>query len=355
MITIKDIAKTAGVSYASVSRALNNQMSEGNPAKEYIQKIAKEMGYEKNTLASGLVTRKTNTIGFVLPDLSNPFFTNILSSINRIADMNGYLLLICNTGWDREKEKKELKALSEKRVDGILLYPSVDIYDDQFYNSDIPMVIFGKTISKRASGTSFVEVDNVQGGKLAVNHMIQCGYKHLAFLGGPGYSSSNAARLESFCEVQKAAGIEICTDLISEESYTINSGYERTKKLMKLPKSHRPDGLVCADDLIALGAMQAISEAGFGIPDDVGIVGFDDVAYASLPQIQLTTVKIPCSEMGEAGMQLLMLSMDSMQKKSSKTGRIITLNTKLIVRQTTRNVTLTKSADCESAQKENGK
>lgn len=338
MVTIKDIAKTAGVSYATVSRALNNKMSEGNPSQEYIQRIAKEMGYEKNTLASGLVTRKTNTIGFVLPDLSNPFFTNILSSINRLADMNGYLLLICNTGWDQEKEKKELKALAEKRVDGILLYPSIDIYSDQLYNSNIPMVIFGKTITERTSDTSFVEVDNSQGGKLAINHMINCGYKRLAFLGGPSYSSSNVARLDSFYEVQRTAGIDINSELISQDSYTILSGYERTKELMKLPKSNRPDGLVCADDLIALGAMQAISEAGLSIPEDIGVIGFDDVAYASLPQIQLTTVKIPCSEMGEAGMQLLMLSINSKQKKNNTNGRKISLETTLIIRRTTRNV-----------------
>jgi len=340
MITIKDIAKAAGVSYASVSRALNNKMSADNPALEKIQKIAKELGYEKNALATGLVTKKTNTIGVVLPDLRNPFFTSILSSINRLADKSGYTLLICNTDWDSQKEKREISTLTAKRVDGILLYPSYENCGDELNSSDMPMVVFGKNIAERALDASFVEVDNRQGGEIAVVHMLDCGYRRLAYIGGPDYSASNVARLESFLRKHRELGIEVPDELVTLGEYSIESGHEIASRLMRLPEERRPDGLICADDLIALGAMHAISEAGIRMPEEVGVLGFDDVPYASLPQIQLTTVKIPCTEMGEAGMKLLMEMIQAKETNKKLISRTINLSTRLISRLTTRRAKL---------------
>jgi len=311
-------------------------MSANNPTLKNIQRIAEELGCEKNAIATGLVTNKTKSIGVVLPDLRNPFFTSILSSIIELADKKGYTLLICNTDWDSQKEKQEIATLTSKRVEGILLYPSYENCGEDLIRAIPPMIVFGKNVAKCPSEAGFIEVDNKQGGEIAVRHMLECGYKRLAFIGGSEYSASNAARLEGFLDMHQTLGLEVAPELISQGEYTIDNGYEIACILMKLPPERRPDGLICADDLIALGAMHAISGTGLSMPEDVRVIGFNDVPYAALPQIQLSTVKIPCTEMGEAGMKLLLDMIHAKDSNKKQISHTVNLNTLLIPRRTTR-------------------
>lgn len=336
MVTIKDIAKAVGVSYSTVSRALNNQPGTNAETRAQILKVAKEMGYEPNAIARSLVTSKSMTLAFVLPDLSNPFFTAILQAAEHEADERGYQLLICETRWDSEKEKKEIRMLSEKRVDGILLYPSQTMVDEQMLRSHTPVVVFGHSKSGGTESCRFVEVDNATGSRLAVDHLLACGYRRLAYVGGPEYSGSNFMRQAMFRETLRQRDLPLLEALVTAGDYTVDSGWEATKSLMKLPADKRPDSLVCANDLIALGALQALSELGIDVPGEVGVIGFDDVKYASLPQIRLSTIRIPCEEMGRMGTRLLLGQLENHAEWSSLTaGCRIVLEPRLIHRQTT--------------------
>lgn len=339
MVTIKDVAREAGVSYATVSRALNNVSGTKDSTAKRIKALAAEMGYQRNTLAAGLVTKRTNTIGFILPEISNPFFTKILDAISEVADAYDFTVLICSTDWDTEKEHKELNRLSERRVDGILLYPSSDlsVRNERLGAIGIPMVIYGDLSEIEDLQQHVITVDNVLAGRIALEHMLDCGYKRIAFLGGPQKSASSVARLQGVREALKDKNLALDEDLVSEEKYTIESGYQNCKRMLALPSDSRPDAFICGNDLIALGALQAVAESDLEIAREVGISGFDDVPYASLPQIQLTTVRIPCEEMGRSGMNLLLKEILHETDETEKSEqRIKTMHPELIQRKTTR-------------------
>ncbi len=338
MVTIKDIAREAGVSYATVSRALNNVSGTKDSTAKRIKEIAKSMGYQRNTLAAGLVTKRTNTIGFILPEIANPFFTKILSAVSSVADEYDLTVLICSTGWDTEKEWKELKTLSERRVDGILLYPSSDLskVDKRLEAIDTPLVLFGDISEKSVTRHRTVNMDNILAGRLALEHILACAYKRIAFLGGPSKSASSVARLKGVREALADRGLELDEANVSEEKYTIESGYNRCKKMLKRSKSKRPDAFICGNDLIALGALQAVLESPYEVGKDIGVMGFDDVEYAALPQIQLSTVRVPCEKMGVIGTHMLLQEIFSDNERFSKIQVNETMKPELIQRKTTR-------------------
>lgn len=340
VVTIKDIAREAGVSYATVSRALNNVSGTKDSTSRRVKAIAEAMGYQRNTLAAGLVTRRTNTVGFILPEIGNPFFVKILSAISSVADEYGLTVLICNTEWNSDKELKELVTLSERRVDGILLYPSsVKCNEDGRLNRiDVPLLFFGDVPEDSRIRHHSVIVDNVRGGRIAFRHILDCGYRRVVYLGGQTRSASSRARMRGVKEAMAEAGYKLREADFSEEKYTIESGYQRGKAFLKRASSSRPDAFICSNDLIALGVMQAVAELGYRVGDEIGVIGFDDVPYASLPQIQLSTVRIPCEEMGEIGMRLLVEKILDEEAAADRAPETTTLQPTLVQRQSTKEV-----------------
>lgn len=339
MVTIKDIAREAGVSYATVSRALNNLSGTRDSTALRIKSIAKAMGYQRNTLAAGLVTKRTHTIGFILPEIENPFFTSILNAVSSVADQYNYTVLVCSTGWDVDKEKKELKTLAERRVDGILLYPSSDLSskDGRLDCNGVPWVLYGDLPELDENRPNVIKVDNIQAGRMALAHVMDCGYERLAYLGGPKKSASSVARLLGVKDALAKRGLVLDEKNVTEDKYTINSGYERCLKMLKRTAARRPDAFICGNDLIAMGAMQAVSEAGYKVGEEIGVIGFDDVPYASLPQIQLSTMRIPCSEMGEVGMLLLLKQILADDEEGLLNENFDTsMQATLVIRKTTR-------------------
>ena len=338
MITIKDIAKIVGVSYSTVSRALNDLPGTNPETKRKVLAVANELGYQPNAIARSLVTNKSSTLAMVVPDLTNPYFTTILQAAEREAEESGYQFLICETMWRRDKEKKELKVLYEKRVDGIIIYPANSLSEEPIDNFQIPAVIIGHSTHPANNCSGFVEANNRSGARLVVEHMLDCGYHRLAFAGGPVDSGSSKVRRQGFIATLQMYGHEADPDLISAGDYTLEAGYRHGKKLFALPESKRPDGVVCANDLIALGMLQAASESGIKVPEQLGIIGFDDVEYAALPQIRLSTIRIPCDEMGRMAFKLLLNNLMPADEKSGLSlppGSRITLEPKLIARDTT--------------------
>lgn len=321
-VTIKDIAKKSGYSFATVSRALNDRYGIDPKTLRKIKAVAEEMGYRPNQIAKSLVSKKTKTVGLIVPDLANPFFSTLLFHIKSLVDAADYSLLICMSAWDPAKEEHELKLLYERRCDGILLYPSDPVDAEKLERYKIPICVFSDQEEEK-DHVFFVGVDNVLSGKIATEHLLEQGYKRPAYLGGNEHSASSNARREGYKKTLEAHRIELPEALISTDLFTLDSGYDRARKLLSLPPDERPDSFFCANDLIAMGALEAVSLEGLAVGRDIGIVGVDNVIYAGLPQIRLTTMEIPLHELAKRGWQRLMAHIQSEKdkRKNSETER----------------------------------
>ncbi|HZJ68877.1 MAG TPA: LacI family DNA-binding transcriptional regulator [Candidatus Eisenbacteria bacterium] len=338
MVTIKDIAKKAGVSYATVSRALNNKVDVNQETRRQIIKIAKQMGYRPNVIAQNLVNQRTNTLALIVPDVSNPFFGDISRSITDQANAEGYFVTICNTGWDADRQHLMLEHMQSQQVAGIIIKPTAFYEPGTFDSIRLPLVVFWHPNQDQ---TDFIEMDHSEGGKIATEHLIARGYRRIAYLGGAGTSPANQLRLLSYQQALQENNIRVDQNLISFGGFDLQSGYNRIKKLLE-SESHKPDAVFCANDYIALGVLEYLHEKKITVPDDFGVMGYDDIYFSSLPLINLTTIAQPRDVMGREAVNLILDQIDHMELAQNKKEVIeerspaqILLKPELIVRATT--------------------
>ena len=329
MPTIKDVAKNAGVSYATVSRALNNHPEINEETRKKIFKIASEMGYQPNAIAQGLVKKETKTIGLVIPDITNPFFPEVARGVEDAASTEGYSVFLCNTNWSEEQEEKYLEVLMKKQVDGIVIGPSSERigHIKKVFHSGIKPAVFISRIDY--SNSTSILIDNVTGARMAVEHLISKGHKKIAFIGGLKDAFSNQDRLLGYKNALEMNEIPINKDYILNSDFKRESGHHTTQMILQLDP--RPSAIFAANDMLALGAIQAIKEAGFSIPEDIAVVGFDDIGFAALPEIQLTTIAQPKYDMGKLAFLTLL---DQIRGGDKVINKRILLNPELIVRKT---------------------
>ena len=336
--TIKDIARAAHVSYATVSRALNNKYGVKPATRQKIQGIAKRLNYHPNAIARGLVTRQTRTVGLILPDITNPFFPEVARGIEDGAQEQGYSVFLCNTNWERQREQSYIKLLTEKRVDGLLIAPisnSTDSLDDGL-PEEIPVVYVSNAPANTAR--SYVAIDSVRGGFIAAAHLLDLGHRKLGFIGAVESSLAVDERLEGFKMAHARAGIEVCERYIQLGHFRQETGYETMRRMIEA--GDYPRAIFAENDIIALGVIQAVRDCGLSVPADVAVVGFDDIPLASLREIGLTTVYQPKYEMGKMGVQILLEEI--LAGSGGESGissdvrpRRIVLEPQLIVRSTT--------------------
>lgn len=327
-VTIVDIANKIGVSYTTVSRALNGKKGVGEKTRKRIIEEAERQGYQPNAIARGLVSKSTNTIGLIIPDITNPFFPEVARGVEDASREAGYNVFLCNSNWDRDQERSCLEALRQNRVDGLIINPNSLSNVEFIEKMGIPVVYLNTRIDEGES--TYVGVDNVQGAQMATEHLIQCGYKRIAFVGGTIRSYSNNNRLKGYLTALEKQGMEKDSDLIMNGRFETESGYELTKRLFQLPNP--PDAVFAGNDIIALGVMQYAQERRLNIPDDFGIIGFDDIYASSLPQIMLSTVAMPKTFLGKKAFEMLL---DKIHSEESSTAQYV-IKPKLVIRKTTR-------------------
>lgn len=327
MITIKDIAEKAGVSYATVSRALNNRSDVSGETRKLILDLAAEMGYQPNAIARSLVKRKSMNIALIVPDVSNPFFADITMAVNSAAEKAGYTTMVCNSGWDPQKEQEKLRIMVEQRVDGIILKPIGFFKPETLEAYNVPIVVFWHAGD---DDLSYVEVDHEAGSRLAVKHLVERGYRRIAYIGGQETSPSNQIRLLAYQQTLQENGLVADPKLISFGGFNLESGYERIGKMMGL--KNPPDAVFCSNDIIALGVLQYARDHNIHVPKDFGIIGFDDINYASLPQINLSSVSQPRDKLGEQALLALLREIESFPERNRQ--RIL-IEPELKVRSTT--------------------
>ncbi len=329
-VTIKDIAEKAKVSYASVSRALNGKKGVSEETKTRILAIAEKMEYHPNELARGLVKKQTSTLGLLIPDITNPFYPALARGVEEQATRRGYSVFLCNTNYDVKNELKYIRVLSEKRVDGLIVAPGSSEIELLEHQSGRGLPFIYVSNAPKITEHGFVVVDNVRGGFVATKYLIESGYESIGFIGGDEETIVGKERLEGFKDAFLSYGMEANQDHIKLCGYRQQSGYDLICEMIQ--NQNYPRAIFAVNDFIALGLLHGARKMGLAVPENIAIVGFDDIPFASMEEIQLTTIHQPQYEMGSMAVDLLLdLIEEDPQKARMKK---ITLEPELIIRET---------------------
>lgn len=304
---MSDVARKAGVSLMTVSRVINNKGDVNNETRQRILEIISTLGYRPSGIARSLATKETYTIGLIVPDVSNPFFADVTQGVEHLAHSNGYHVFLCNAGEDPQRELAVIQSLEEKRVDGLILCSSrLEEEDLLVALANMPAVVL---INRRLHQTGEDTLDSVilddqQSGRLATRHLIQSGHQHIGFLAGPASSYSGAGRRKGFLAALQEGGISSMPGSIRYCHPSVKGGYEATCDL--LAAYPELTAIFCYNDLVAAGALQACEELKRRVPEDLAIVGHDDIPLAALVSPALTTCRVPRNELGARAVNALL-------------------------------------------------
>lgn len=303
MTTIKMIAELAGVSSATVSKVINGKdQSISEDTRRRILEIVEREGYIPNGVAKSLRIKNTKTIGLILPDVTNPFFSEVAKGIEDAAAKRGYSLILCNTDNKENKEKMYLKILQEKKVDGLIITASHSKLGDQLDKVSTPVILIDRDI-KTSKPVGRITVDNITGGRLAAEKLLESGCRKIVHITAELENKPAAERYKGFVEVLGGNAIEFSKSGLYTGYFTVETGYEGIMKLSELLEF---DGVFCGNDLIAIGAVKALRELGRRIPEEVSVIGFDDIALSKYIDPPLTTIRQPIYKLGENAIIVLL-------------------------------------------------
>jgi LacI family transcriptional regulator len=328
-VTRKDVAERAGVSVTVVSYVVNNgprPVSPGTRAK--VEKAIEELGYYPNELARSLRQQRSLTIGLLIPNLTNPVYAEIARNMEDVCTKAGYLVLLCDSARDPAQEKRFMRMLRAKQVDGVVLIPSQKPSDliDILEAARIPAVILEHDLP----GTHFIAIDDLQGGRLGTQHLLDLGHRRIGLIRRHPSSALSAERFTGYRQAIEAAGIAFDPCLIVECEAGQAEGYQGMQQLLALREP--PTAVFTHNDVLALGAMHAIWCAGQSIPGDISIVGYDDIASSGYLTPPLTTVKFPKDRMGRQAAHMIL---QLVRNTEAPPARKVVLPVELVVRAST--------------------
>lgn len=303
-MNIKEIARQAGVSVATVSRVLNHPDTVALKTKEHILALIDEMGYKPNWFARGLNFNKTNTIGLLVPNILDPAFVEIAEGAEDVVNKKGYNILLCITEGLAEKELAYIQTLIDRRVDGVILVSSMleDQEIQQIRDQGVPLVLVG--VNKGNSAGPVIRIDCSDASHKAVQHLLDCGHRNIAMVYGVTPEIENMRKIEGYRLALLEAGISEDPEYLVQADNTIEGGYVAARRL--LGKEKRPHAIFTTSDLLAFGVMDAIRDSELTIPDDVAVMGFDNIRMSNLMFPKLSTVAKPLHRMGLSGARLLL-------------------------------------------------
>jgi DNA-binding LacI/PurR family transcriptional regulator len=304
--TIKDVAHKAGVSTSAVSRTFTDGASVSNTMRKKVEKAAAELGYSPNFLARSLTTRRTKLIGLVSNNFHNPIFLQVFDLFTRELQDRGLRPLLVNLS-DETDPENSLKMLQQYSVDGAIVASSTLApgFSKAFRDQNLPVVhTFGRYSS--TPEVHVVGIDNVESGKMATNELIQRGYKKLAYLGGPQTATSTQDRLKGF---EKALACH--PNIERSHSYATDYSFEAGRtEMLRLLEADPAEAYFCADDVLSIGALSAIREKGLRVPEDIGIIGLNDMEMSSWQNINLTTIHQPIRQIISSTIELMVAILD---------------------------------------------
>ena len=327
-VTIYDVAREAGVSMATVSRVVNNNPNVKPQTRKKVYEAIERLGYRPNAVARGLASKKTTTVGGVIPDIANAIFAEVARGIEDIANMYHYNIILCNADKRKEKEIRVINTLLEKQVDGLLFMGGAvtDEHLQAFSTSNVPIVLCATTDEKGTMPS--VDIDHEAAAFDAVNKLISEGHRRIAMISGTLQDPANGyARYQGYKRALEQAGLAVDEAYVRVGNYKYESGIEAMQYFLGLPE--RPTAVFAATDEMAIGAIHSIQDAGLKVPDDISVISVDNIRMASMVRPQLTTVAQPMYDIGAVSMRLLT---KLMKKETVEQARVV-LPHELIVRQ----------------------
>ena len=333
MNTIRDVARLAGVSVATASKVISEKGIVSSKLTERVRSAMEALDYRPNEIARSLKVRQTQTIGMVIPDITNAFYTNVIRGVESEARAHGYSLILCDSNDDRALEQANLNTLFARRVDGVLLAPS-KVYDpqDRLIRRRFPLVFYDR-IPPGFTGSAVV-TDNLGAAHEGTRHLIELGHRRLAIITGGLTFTNGQDRLEGFRKALQQAGLPLYDEYLQQGDFRLEGGYSCGLKLLKLPAP--PTAIFCCNNQMTLGLMRALTELDIHCPSDVSILGFDDFDWAANFRPRLTTLAQPSLEMGKQAAQMLLRRIESDKEgNNSDEEKVVALKAELRVRDST--------------------
>jgi LacI family transcriptional regulator len=328
MANIYDVAQAAGVSISTVSHVLNETRFVSEETKARVIDAIERLDYHPSSLARALVRQETQTIGLIVPDNINPFFAELARGIENHGFGAGYNVLLCNSDRNPSKEIAYLDMLLSKRVDGVI-YMTNDNSQERLHRlkeRNIPVVVF----DREYEGLDTILIDNLQGGVDATNHLLQLGHEQIACIGGPNPRFRTIGRVRGYETTLADAGIPYRPELMTTGDWTYQSGWEAMRSLMQL--SQPPTAVFACNDTMAIGALAFLHEANSSVPEEVSIIGFDNILLSAFTSPPLTTMATPIVELGQ---QLCQMLLERIQNQSLTTPQRKIVQSSLLVRKST--------------------
>jgi LacI family transcriptional regulator len=303
-VTLADVAREAGVSSMTVSRVINDKDDVSPATRQRVLEVVERLGYRPSGIARSLATQRTRTLGLVVPDVANPFFSDVVRGVEQVAYAQGYNVFLCNTEEKPERELAVLQSLEEKRVDGLVICSSrlAEAELQAFVSRNRFTVLVNRQVAGNHSRS--VMVDDEGGGRLATEHLLATGRRSIGFLSGPPASHSGQSRAQGYRDALEAAGVQARADWTRPCAPVVEGGQTTARQLL----SAHPEltALFCYNDLVAVGALQACAELGVDVPRDLAVVGYDDIPLAELVTPPLTTCRVARYDLGGQAVQLLL-------------------------------------------------
>jgi LacI family fructose operon transcriptional repressor len=332
MVSIKDVAASAGVSTATVSRVLGAKPHVREEVREHVMKVVKELGYTPNRVARNLRSRRSAVIGLIVSDIENPFFQRVSRAVEDAAHGKGYSVMLCNNDEDPDKERHYLRLLRDENVAGVILSPTPSLAaitsigggtdDTEAFN--IPMVVVDRRIADYQVDT--ITIDNVHAADTIVSHLIDHGRRRIGAIFGI-HSTTGRERHAGYLRALRAHRQEVASELVNFTEPREESGHEITLKLLNLPEP--PDAILTSNSLLAAGALRALRERKVVIPAEIAFASFDETTWTRLVDPPLTVIEQPTYEIGRTATEMLIERIED----PARPYREVILKAKLIVRQ----------------------
>lgn len=299
MATIREVAQLAGVSPATVSRVMNGTAKVDEEKKKRVEAAIRETGFIPNKLARALFKNSSGLIGLIVPNIDNPFFNEIAKAIEEEAYNKGLHIVLCSSGNNTQKEADNIQMLEQMKADGIILITNGNHTGRMIEKCSLPVIVVDRHITD-CGEIAHIEADHYQGGKLAAEFLVKCGCRSIVCLRGPQEFTSGRLRYQGYCDVCRENGIP---ERYVDTRYSFESGIKAAYEMLeRFPET---DGIVAANDMVAISSYKVLRSKGIRVPEDIQIVGFDDIRFSSLVSPAVTTIHQPITEMGKRAVEII--------------------------------------------------
>ena len=299
MATIREVAQLAGVSPATVSRVMNGTAKVDEEKRKRVEDAIRETGFKPNKLARALFKNSSGLIGLIVPNIDNPFFNEIAKAIEEEAYNKGLHIVLCSSGNNTQKEADNIQMLEQMKADGIILITNGNHTGRMIEKCSLPVIVVDRHITD-CGEIAHIEADHYQGGKLAAEFLVKCGCRSILCLRGPQEFTSGRLRYQGYCDVCRENGIP---ERYVDTKYSFESGIKAAYEMLeRFPET---DGIVATNDMVAISSYKVLRSKGIRVPEDIQIVGFDDIRFSSLVSPAVTTIHQPITEMGKRAVEII--------------------------------------------------